>query len=204
MGLSQIKLSPYSGHFQSWILPAVLAALCLLGLVFGEPIRDQLRWERSAVAAGEFYRLLSGHFVHLGVGHTLLNAFGLGLVWLLVGGAFSMLGWIVALGIVIAVIDLGFWFWMPSLGWYVGLSGVLHGLLVAGLIGSLRVRRRESLILGAVIAAKLGYETFVGPLPGSAEAAGGAVIVEAHLYGAVGGLLGGVLLSIRGGRRVTD
>ncbi len=177
-------------------MPAVLAALCLLGLVFGEPLRDQLRYERTAISAGEYYRLLTGHFVHLGTGHTLLNAFGLGLVWLLVGGAFSIVGWFAILAVVIAVIDLGFWYLMPSLDWYVGLSGVLHGLLVAGLVGSLRVRRWESLILGAIIAAKLAYETVVGPMPGSVEAAGGAVIVEAHLYGAAGGLLGGVLLSI--------
>ena len=87
---------------------------------------------------------------------------------------------------------------MPSLDWYVGLSGVLHGLLVAGLIGSIRQRRAESLVLGAVIAAKLGWEMLVGPMPGSAEAAGGAVIVEAHLYGAAGGLIGGALLAIKG------
>ena len=204
MGLRQIKLSPHSGHARSWIMPAVLAALCLLGLVFGEPLRDQLRYERSAIAAGDFYRLLTGHFVHLGVGHTLLNAFGLGLVWLLVGGAFSLVGWLAILAVVIVVIDLGFWYLMPALGWYVGLSGALHGLLVAGLVGSLRVRRWESLILGAVIAAKLIYENVVGPMPGSAEAAGGAVIVEAHLYGAAGGLLGGVLLSIGAIKRRGD
>ena len=204
MGLRQIKLSPHSGHARSWILPVVLAALCLLGLVFGEAVRDQLRYERGAIATGELYRLVSGHFVHLGMGHTLLNALGLGLVWLLVGGAFSLLGWIIALGIVIAVIDLGFWFLMPSLDWYVGLSGVLHGLLAAGLLGSIRERPWESLILGAVIAAKLLYETVVGPMPGSAEAAGGAVIVEAHLYGAAGGILSGILLSIRGGARARD
>ncbi len=185
-------------------MPAVLAALCLTALVFGEPLRDQLRYDRSAIAAGEVYRLLTGHFVHLGLSHTLLNAFGLGLVWLLVGGAFSVIGWIATLGIVIGVIDLGFWYLMPSLDWYVGLSGVLHGLLVAGLVGSLRVRRWESLILGAVIAAKLVFEFVVGPVPGSAEAAGGAVIVEAHLYGAAGGLLGGALLTIGRRARLRD
>lgn len=204
MGLRQIKPNLHSSHARSWILPAVLAALCLLGLMLGESLRDQLRYERSAIAAGEFYRLLTGHFVHLGTGHTLLNAFGLGLVWLLVGGAFSIVGWIAVLGITVAAIDLGFWFFLPSLDWYVGLSGVLHGLLVAGLVGSLRVRRRESLILATVVAAKLAYETVVGPMPGSAEAAGGAVIVEAHVYGAAGGLLGGVLLSLWGGAHAGD
>ncbi len=200
MGLRQFKLSPVLGDGRGWVLPAVLAGLCLLGLVFGEPLADQLRYERSGIAAGELYRLLSGHFVHLGIGHTLLNVFGLGLVWLLVGTAFSAVRWIAVLVIVIAAIDAGFWYLLPSLDWYVGLSGALHGLLVAGLVGGIRARPAESIVLGVIIAAKLAYEMFIGPMPGSAEAAGGAVIVEAHLYGALGGLAAGVLLSIRAGK----
>ncbi len=200
MGLRQFKLSPVLGDGKSWVLPAVLGGLCLLGLVFGEALAAQLRYERSGIAAGEFYRLVSGHFVHLGVGHTLLNVFGLGIVWLLVGSAFSAARWIAVLAIAIAAIDLGFWFLMPSLDWYVGLSGALHGLLVAGLVGSLRARPVESTVLGLIIAGKLAYESFIGPMPGTADAAGGAVIVEAHLFGAIGGLVSGVLLSLRAGR----
>ena len=200
MGLRQFKLSPFLGHGRSWVLPAVIAALCLLGLILGEPLKDLLRYKRSGIAAGELYRLVSGHFVHLGVGHTLLNVFGLGLVWVLVGGAYTVGRWIVVLAIVVAAIDLGFWYLLPSLDWYVGLSGVLHGLLVAGLVGSIRQRPLESIVLGLIIAAKLAYEMIIGPMPGSAEAAGGAVIVEAHFYGALGGLISGVLLSIRARR----
>lgn len=204
MGLRQFKPGPLLGHGKSWVLPAVLAALCLLGLLFGEPLKALLRWERAGIAEGEFYRLVSGHFVHLGAGHALLNVFGLGLVWMLVGGAFATARWIAALVFVIAAIDLGFWYLLPALDWYVGLSGVLHGLLVAGLIGSVRERPVESIVLGTIIVGKLGWEMLVGPMPGSAEAAGGAVIVEAHFYGALGGLVSGVLLSIRSGRSPAD
>ena len=147
MGLRQIKLNPHSGHARSWILPVVLAALCLLGLVFGEAMRDQLRYERAAIPAGEIYRLLSGHFVHLGVGHALLYALGLGLVWLLVGGAFSLLGWIIALGIVIAVIDLGFWFLMPSLVAFWFLAIVLGLFLFCLLFGCLCLVRAAGRLL---------------------------------------------------------
>ncbi len=200
MGLRQIKPGSLFSNARSWVLPAVIAVLCLLGLAIGDALRDQLRYERSAIGAGELYRLLSGHFVHLGVGHALLNVFGLGLVWVLVGGVYSAMRWIMALGVVVVTIDLGFWYLLPSLDWYVGLSGVLHGLLVAGLVGGFRARQWESLILGGVVAAKLVYEAVAGPMPGSADAAGGAVIVEAHLYGAVGGLVAGAMLLLVGRR----
>lgn len=204
MGLRQFKPGSLFGHGQGWLLPVLLAGLCLLGLMFGDAARELLRYERAALAAGEVHRLLSGHFVHLGIGHAVLNLVGLGLVWMLVGGAFSPLAWVAVLVVVITCIDAGFWFLLPSLNWYVGLSGVLHGLLVAGLIRGFRARRVESLLIGAGLAAKLIYELWIGPLPGSADAAGGAVIVEAHLFGAVGGLLSGILWALRNRTRAHD
>jgi membrane associated rhomboid family serine protease len=46
-----------------------------------------------------------------------------------------------------------------------------------------------------LVCGKLLWEQAVGPLPGSAEVAGGKVIVDAHLYGAIGGLVLGWVLS---------
>jgi hypothetical protein len=43
------------------------------------------------------------------------------------------------------------------------------------------------LILG--LAAKLAWEQVVGPVPFTAAAVGGPVVVAAHLYGTAGGLL---------------
>ncbi|MCH8278820.1 MAG: hypothetical protein IIC12_07825 [Proteobacteria bacterium] len=81
--------------------------------------------------------------------------------------------------------------------WYVGLSGLLHGLLVAGILVRLRDLNAETVILAALIVAKLAWEQFNGPLPGSETTSGGPVIVDAHLYGAAGGVLGGLLTRIR-------
>jgi hypothetical protein len=39
------------------------------------------------------------------------------------------------------------------------------------------------------VAAKLIFEQVVGPVPFTAETVGGPVVVAAHLYGVVGGLL---------------
>ena len=71
--------------------------------------------------------------------------------------------------------------------------GVLHGLFAGGLVLGLHRRRLESGLLLVVLVAKLAYELLAGALPGSEATAGGAVITEAHLYGAVAGALAGAL-----------
>ena len=103
----------------------------------------------------------------------------------------------------VVVIDAGFWFLDRQLVWYVGLSGVLHGMLLAGLVAGWAERKTESLLLAALLLAKLIYEQFMGPLPGSESTAGGAVVVNAHLYGAAGGLFSGLLLRVRAPRQRT-
>lgn len=151
--------------------------------------RILLRYDRAGIADGELWRLGTGHIAHLGVSHLLLNLAGLGVVWLLVGSAFSLLEWLVVIACGIAFIDLGFWVLDPRLSWYVGLSGLLHTMLVAGIIGRLREAPAESVLLAVVVAAKLAWEQLAGPLPGSETSAGGPVVVNAHLYGAIAGII---------------
>ena len=103
----------------------------------------------------------------------------------------------------IVVIDIGFWFLDPTLAWYVGLSGVLHGILAGGVFAGLLRREREAIVLAVFIVGKLAWEQWVGPMPGSESASGGAVIVDAHLYGAVGGLLAAMGFRRRVARRAS-
>jgi rhomboid family GlyGly-CTERM serine protease len=105
--------------------------------------------------------------------------------------------WVFVLLVSIVGIDLGFWFLEPNLSWYVGLSGLVHGLLAAGIMGSLRSGRIDMWILGVGLIAKLAYEALVGPVPGSAQSSGGAVIVVAHVYGAVAGAIAAGIILIR-------
>ncbi len=99
----------------------------------------------------------------------------------------------------VAAIDLGLWFGSPQLEWYVGLSGLLHGMLAAGIVAGFAERNVEALILAVVVTGKLAWEQFAGPLPGSEATSGGAVIVDAHLYGVIGGALAAAaLIRVRG------
>ncbi len=179
------------------LLPAAITLLVVLLALGGDSVTEALRYQASEIKDGEFWRLLSGNLVHLGWPHTLMNLFGLGLIWGLFWNSFSQIQWlIIALASALAV-SLGLLAFNPQLVWYVGLSGLLHGLFVAGAVGGIRRGdRREAILLVAVVG-KLIWEQACGALPGSAEMAGGPVVVDAHLYGAAGGALAALLFKPR-------
>ena len=184
---------------QAWLVPGIVLFIALALMSSGESGREWLRFDRGGIAAGQVWRLLTGHFVHLGVSHTLLNLAGLVLVWILVGRAFTRQQWLCVMAGSVAAIDLGLWFGSPQLEWYVGLSGLLHGMLAAGIVAGLADRSYEALILAVVVAGKLAWEQLAGPLPGSEATSGGAVIVDAHLYGVLGGAaVAAAIIRVRG------
>jgi len=181
----------------AWRLPLIVGSFCLLAALAGDAGRAWLRWDRSGIEEGEIWRLVTGHLVHLTWPHFLLNTVGLILVWLLVGHRLSTLRWIQTVVVSMAGMGLAFWYLEPQLQWYVGLSGVLHGLLMAGLIMGIPSSTRESLIIGTFVVAKLAYEQLAGPLPGSEASSGGPVLVNAHLYGTISAALMAVFYQIR-------
>jgi rhomboid family GlyGly-CTERM serine protease len=163
-----------------------LLAVCLLLLlptVLGEPGRVLLRYDRAALAQGQWWRLLTAHVVHLGLRHAVLNALGLALMWALFARNYSPRAWVAIVLGAMAAIDAGLWLADSTTQWYVGSSGVLHGVMAAGALAHVRAGERDGWILMGLLALKLLYEHLVGALPLS----GSEVVVDAHLYGVVGG-----------------
>jgi len=198
MGLHQREQNNRQSRVMAqYFLPVLLTGIAVILAIAADTGREWFSLDREAIATGELWRLVSGHLVHLGLSHLLLNIAGLLLIWYLIGTAFSRSQWMLGLLIVIIAVDLGLWFLEPQLFRYVGLSGLLHGLLVAGIAGSLSARRIDVLVLGIAVLGKLTYEQLVGPLPGSEESTGGTVIVASHLYGAIGGAIGAAWIMIR-------
>ena len=192
MGLDKARRSTYLRH--CWMGLGIVAVVSLLLELLGDGGRLALAYNRDALEAGEFWRLLTGHFVHLSLTHALLNLAGLGLVVWIVGHAFSWSQWLFVTFVSIVMIDVGFWFLNPELAWYVGISGFLNGILAAGLVIGVAGREPGSIMLAVVVLAKLTWEQTIGPLPGSESTSGGDVIVIAHIYGATGGLLSAAIL----------
>ena len=144
-----------------------------------------LRYDRSALRVGQWWRLSSAHLVHLDLRHTLLNGLGLILMWALFVRDYRGRQWFLILLAAAAAIDAGLWFRDTDVLWYVGASGVLHGVMVAGTLAALRRGERAGLVLAVFVLAKLSYEQLAGALPFAGEAV--PVVVNAHLYGALGG-----------------
>lgn len=172
---------------------ACLVALLLLPVLAGDAGRLWWRYERTAIAAGEFWRLASAHWVHLDLRHALLNAAGLALVWALFARDYRPAHWLIVVIASMLAIDAGLWFGAPQIEWYVGASGWLHGVMAAGALAHLRRREVDGWVLAVVLAAKLLIEQYM-PLPFAGNA---PVVVQAHLYGAIGGLAVALCLPAR-------
>jgi rhomboid family GlyGly-CTERM serine protease len=147
------------------------------------------QFDRGLIDQGHYWLLLSGHLVHLNWTHWALNMAGL----LVIAVFFSLYGnvfdWLFVLLFSAVVVGLGLYWFHPELVWYVGLSGVLHGLFVYGAIREVRFYPFSGYVLVLLLSAKLFWEYMNGPLPGSESMTGGRVVVEAHLYGALAGLV---------------
>jgi rhomboid family GlyGly-CTERM serine protease len=184
-----------SSRNRAWWLFGLLALSLVLVSLLGENGRLALRYERSAVLEGhQWWRLVSGHLVHGSPRHLLLNGAGLALVALLFARDYTARAWLLLLAFSVAAIDLGFVLFEPQLQWYVGLSGVLHGAMAAGAVAWWRHETKPlALALTIALAAKLAWEQWQGALPFSGDM---PVIVDAHLYGAIGGGLAGILIWI--------
>lgn len=170
-----------------WALPLLLSFCIVLIMSGGESASQWLRYDRLAIAQGEYWRLLTAHLTHLGWSHLLLNLAGLLLLWLLLGDGLNRAGWILLLLISALSVSAGLWLFDLHLRWYVGLSGVLHGILLGGALSLAFNGSREGIYLLLISVGKLLWEQLVGPMPGSEATAGGKVIVNAHLYGAIAG-----------------
>ena len=171
-----------------WLLLILLVLCAVLGL--GDNVSELLRYDRSAIAAGGWWRLLTAHVVHLDAHHLILNALGLVLMWSLFAADYDVIEWSIIVLAGALAISSGLWWLSPRVAWYVGASGVLHSVVAAGTAKHLAARVWDRWILLVVLSAKLAYEQLGGREPP-------LVVVDAHLYGAICGFAVGAALSWR-------
>ena len=172
-----------------WLPPALLSAVCGLLMLGGTALADLLRYDRAAVAAGQWWRLFSGSLVHLGWWHWLFNVLSLVLLVLLCPERLTPLEWLRRLVVLGFGMSLGLYFLSPGIQAYVGLSGLVYGLFVLGL-GRQALRRDEIAIACLVfLAARIGWELVMGASASETRLIGGQVVAVSHLYGVGSALL---------------
>ena len=168
---------------------AILIFIALLAQFSGKAGFILLQYQRDKILSGELWRLISGHVIHLSWSHMWMNLLALVLIGLIFKNLYSEKVWWLLLGISMLGVDLGLLLLDPKITWYVGLSGALHGVFAGLALLYLRTTGLKGGILLFLIIIKLLVEQWNGALPGSANLSGGRVIIDAHLYGALAGML---------------
>lgn len=168
-----------------WQFAAVLSALCL-SLMAWAPAADSLMWDRGALGHGQFWRGMTAHLVHLNMMHCLKNLLGLLLICEYLWHELRLFDVCVLTLWTAAGVSLMLWWLVPDVGWYLGLSGVLHGLWAgSALVWLLRAGALVPAVALALLVIKLSMPVAaVGALP---------VVSVAHGYGALCGVLWAVL-----------
>ena len=180
---------------QIWVRKVILIAVCISISACLQVFADHFIYWRPSLLT-EFWRLWTAHWVHVGWMHFFLNML-----------AFSFLPFIFpharnwhlcALLLVLpSFISLAFYFYLPYIEAYAGLSGVLHGLYTAVSLVYLQYpqERKFAILVLVLIAMKIVWENTFGQT-GTAQLIGSPVLTEAHLIGAIGGLFCGLGYSL--------
>jgi rhomboid family GlyGly-CTERM serine protease len=183
------------GRLTILVVAVLVMALASAG---GEALLAELRYERAALAAGQWWRLIGAHVVHLDLRHLLFNVAGLVLLWMLFAREYRLPQWLAILLCTMLAVDAGLWFGSPHVIWYVGASGALHGLWSAGGWAQWRRAVPVSVLPLLALLLKLVVEQWRG---GSVLVGDMQVVLQAHVYGALGGLILPVAWQLAGSRR---
>jgi rhomboid family GlyGly-CTERM serine protease len=182
-----------SKHQQVFVCAALLLIIALWATLFAEqqPQLLTLYDFNQTVAFSEPWRLITAHLLHLNRSHLWLNLAALVMLTLLFVRHYEVRSWLN--GVLIIMVGCSLFTWLigqPQQ--FVGLSGVLHGLLMQGVLleWSQRQFRRDPfmIIVVVILFSKVCAEFFSGPLTGDLLSHGDSVWVM-H----AGGLISGVL-----------
>ena len=170
------------------------AAMCLgLFAAFGGT-PEALVYDRDLIAGGEWWRLVTGHLVHLNLQHLAFNCgalLALGVLYETArfGGPGRLAVSVLGLGVV--AVSAALYLGDPGTASYCGLSAVLNTLYVAVTIGMWRERGDWFwLAMFGLGAAKIAWEAVAGPVFSS------ALPWPPHIGAHVAGILAGGLALI--------
>ena len=171
--------------------PLVIAGLSITAQFIG---LAGLTFDHAAIQSEEYWRLISGHFVHTNHSHLAMNLAGVLALWLLQGDDYNARDYLTAALTSAVGVSACLYYLDSSVNWFAGLSGLLHGLFAWGVTADLRARRHIGLVLVVGLLAKLLLEQSFGAAPASERVLGYPVLIDANLYGAAFGSLSGAIM----------
>ncbi len=174
---------------QHSLIVVCIALLAILAHFLTANSQDYLLYHRELISQGQLWRLLSGHFLHTNGYHLLLNLAALTMLWALHGHFYSLKNYTSIFMGTALFCSLALYQFNPNLIQYVGLSGVLHGIFIWGAILDISHKEKTGYLLFIGVCLKIAYEQLYGASAEVMSLINADVAVDAHLWGAVGGLL---------------
>ena len=169
-----------------------LVVIIGIAALFGDSARKLLWFKHELILEGQIWRVVTCNFVHAGWQHSLLNISGICIIGYMFERHSTPLKWWITLLAMMVISSIGYYFDPNLKGWYVGISGVLHGLFILGGIAEWHRDRLISVAVVAVIIGKLIYAQIYGPSADTEEMIGSKIYENAHLFGGILGLIIGL------------
>jgi len=171
-------------------LPLLVTLIATLTLFIDT---QSLPFHRELFIEGEFWRGLTGHFLHTNVNHYALNVSAVVLLWALHGQYYNFLNYSIVFLVSAITTSIGIYIYSPEITQYVGLSGVLHGLFIWGAIKDIQYQEKTGYILLIAVVGKVIHEQMSGASDSIASLISATVAIDAHLWGMIGGAVVGLL-----------
>jgi rhomboid family GlyGly-CTERM serine protease len=191
------KDSPYRQSPPKSYVSLGLAGLLLVSALMTslpDPMQQSLRLYTDHRFSSHYWGAITGHLVHYSWPHYALNVTGI-LLWASLFGRLK--GWLYWFGItafIMLCVDIGV-FIQGEFSWYVGFSGVLHGLLAHSALMGTGIRNPLNRALLIALIAKVSAE-YLGLLPDfSSSMTQIDTAYETHAYGLLGGILAWLIVS---------
>jgi rhomboid family GlyGly-CTERM serine protease len=186
------------------ISPLIVLVLAFIAFVFDEQIANTLIYNRGLVSNGEYWRLISGHFLHTNDNHFMLNAAAIVLLWALHGQYYNHKNYLIVFITSAIVCGLGIHWFSLDITLYVGLSGALHGFFVWGALMDIKHQEKTGYLLLLGVILKIAHEQFYGASADVESFIESSVATDAHMYGAIGGLLAFLICTFFNGKIKTN
>ncbi|GAW95145.1 MULTISPECIES: rhombosortase [Colwellia] len=174
---------------QHSLLVLTVAFLAILAFLFDTALSTPLVYQQQLISQGELWRIFTGHFLHTNGFHLLLNLAALILLWALHGQFYSLKNYSLLFISSALTCSAGLYFFSPDIRQYVGLSGVLHGIFIFGAMMDIHHKDKTGYLLFIGVWLKIAHEQFYGASEDVSALIDASVAIDAHLWGAVGGLI---------------
>jgi rhomboid family GlyGly-CTERM serine protease len=181
----------HGGPGLPWLTATWLAIAIGLWWLSG-PAPAGLVFDRAAIGQGEWWRWITGHWVHASSRHALWDVAALGLIgWSMERSArerhLVRLKMVLAAATGMLAVNVCLWWCLPQLDRYCGLSGMLNTLFVVALAGLWRERRHPVIaIIALALPLKLAMEIATGQ--SMFVDMHWASVPETHVAGCAGGV----------------